>query len=466
MTIVRLDRVLAARTALMALLLLWPLLVFGQPAYFADSLSYYKGGRAAVAFVADKIAPVAAPAASNVAPPAGASSVVAEAEQAKGARSILYSVAAYVLRAPGADMALLAVAQALATALTIAVAAGLAGVQRHRAFALIAIVIAGATPAAYFANLIIPDIFAGMLILALAMIATAGERLSRALRVVLVLIASFAVTSHASHIPLAGGLSVLGLAWLVFGGGAQRRLIPWLLAPLVLGVVATVATGFVGFGTVSLAAKRFPLALARSVEDGPARWYLEKNCATKHYAVCEVFGDKIPETVPTFLWAPDGLDGRATLDQMNRIREEEQEILVEAAKAYPGEQSSATLHNIALQTVYFGLNEARFDERIELDDTGAPYLVPTGADHEGLATIVEWLSILSAFGGILWLGWRFRRLAREEQAMVVLVLCGLLGNAVICAVFSGVAERYQARVIWLVPLLALSFALRPRQARS
>lgn len=50
------------------------------------------------------------------------------------------------------------------------------------------------------------------------------------------------------------------------------RTTAWLAAPIVLGMLATVATGLVGFGTASVAPKRFPLTLARSIEDGPARW--------------------------------------------------------------------------------------------------------------------------------------------------------------------------------------------------
>jgi len=33
---------------------------------------------------------------------------------------------------------------------------------------------------------------------------------------------------------------------------------------------------------------------------------------------------------------------------------------------------------------------------------------------------------------------------------------GLLVNAAVCAIFSGVAPRYQARLIWLVPFAAIA----------
>ena len=45
----------------------------------------------------------------------------------------------------------------------------------------------------------------------------------------------------------------------------------------------------------------------RSSVGGPARWFLEKNCGTVHYTVCEVLGNEIPGTVYDLLWGARGL---------------------------------------------------------------------------------------------------------------------------------------------------------------
>ena len=58
---VRLDRDLAWRTLLFAALLLWPLILFGRPAYIADSAAYVKGGKASVEFVIGKADLMAGP---------------------------------------------------------------------------------------------------------------------------------------------------------------------------------------------------------------------------------------------------------------------------------------------------------------------------------------------------------------------------------------------------------------------
>ena len=105
-----------------------------------------------------------------------------------------------------------------------------------------------------------------------------------------------------------------------------------------LAVAAVVGTSYAAFGQASLAPKRYPIQLARSVEDGPGAWYLRDHCATERYAICEVFGPNPPRDVGEFLWSRNGVRYRATAEQMERIRAEESIIVRRAAMAYPGFQ--------------------------------------------------------------------------------------------------------------------------------
>ena len=54
-----------------------------------------------------------------------------------------------------------------------------------------------------------------------------------------------------------------------------------------------------------------------------------------------------------------------------------------------------------------------------------------------------------------------RRRDRRYCAAVLLVLLALLGNAAICGATSTPHHRYQARIAWLLPLIAgLGLAMR------
>jgi len=114
MNVVRLDRHVAWRVAVLTLLVAWPLILFGRPSYFSDSLSYYKGGKAAVELETGKIAPLFRPAPSQPATAtiADIKPLGAPAEEARGARSIPYSVAAYLLSWPDGKMIALVLIQA------------------------------------------------------------------------------------------------------------------------------------------------------------------------------------------------------------------------------------------------------------------------------------------------------------------------------------------------------------------
>src|ERR1700676_4340723 len=108
MTVVRLDRNSGWRVGLLTLLLAWPLILFGRPSYF-DSLSYYRGGRVAVAFAISKIAQSRTATSQQASPPA-IGDAPPNAGDTNGARSIPYSVIAYLLSAPEGKMIVLVLA--------------------------------------------------------------------------------------------------------------------------------------------------------------------------------------------------------------------------------------------------------------------------------------------------------------------------------------------------------------------
>jgi hypothetical protein len=468
------GRPLLLATLIGALLFLWPLLAYGRPGDFQDSASYYKGGRAAVSFVLDKIhgsqsAPVGTRTSNAAAaPPATAAQPPPQRpEQVRGARSVAYSIAAYVLGAPHAQMWLLIIAQALAAAFLCSVGLLLFGANVRRASWKLA-VLAIATPVAFVSCVIVPDIFAGLVICVIMLFATAYGWLSRGVRIACVLIAAGGVSFHASHKPLALGLTVISAAWM-FLNTRRKAPMPWeqwafLCAPLLLGVAVSVALNFAAFGGASLTGKRYPLTLARSVAEGPGKWYLEKNCAHLKYAICEIYPHGVPGTIDSFLWGANGVKERATPEQMDRIRAEEADVVLAATRAYPFEELKRLGGNFARQLVLFQPGVG-LDARIVLDHAQNPVLVPAQYDR----TWVDLVGTLSIVGLIGALGFLFvrSRAIRILRPMVGLVLCGILMNDAICVYFSGVTDRYEARVIWLIPLLALAvFALRGKRGAA
>ena len=457
----RLDRRFLLFTLLATLLLSWPLLVFGRPAYIQDSAAYYKGGRAAVSFALGKLdRSEAATKDAQPAQDAGLPTQPAEetAKDVSGVRSITYSVAAYLLSAPGVTLVLLTIGQALATgALMVAALGAFGGLPAGRTTAAL-IVLAGTTTAAPVAFFAIPDIFAGLLIGSMVLLTTVASRLSPGVRLLCAGIATFAVTAHASHIPLAGGLTILGLGWIAVSRHYKRPLPQWtwawVVAPLVIGGLTILALNRVAFGETSLAAKRYPFVLARSINNGPGRWYLEEHCPELHYTICTLYPDGLPKGgALEFLWGKNGVVERATPAQMDRIRAEEADIVLAAAGEYAGYEARKLTFNIARQLVRF--RPYPFLSRLSLDHTGTPQLAPAPQGNERPLFIIGVLTAISAAIGTLCLGWIFLR-KRPLRPVIALMFLGIIGNAATCVLLAAVAHRYQARVIWLVPLFALA----------
>jgi hypothetical protein len=454
------GRPLLLATLIGALLFLWPLLAYGRPADFQDSASYYKGGRAAVSFVLEKIhGGHPTPAGTNANAPAAPTAATLpqhQPEQVRGARSVAYSIVAYVLGAPHAQMWLLIIAQAFAAAFVCSVVLVLFGANiRGASWKLAALAIA--TPAAFVACVIVPDIFAGLVICVIMLFATAYGSLSRGVRIACLLIGAAGIAFHASHKPLALGLTVIAALWMFLNARGKapipRQQWAFLCAPLLLGVAVSVVLNIAAFGGASLTGKRYPLTLARSVAEGPGKWYLEKNCGHLKYAICEVYPNGVPGTIDSFLWGANGVKERATPEQMDRIRAEEAEVVLAATRAYPFEELERLGRNFSRQLVLFRPGVG-LDARIVLDQNENPVLVPTHYDRSWV-NLVGTLSIVGLIGalGLLFVRSRTIRILRP---MMDLVLCGILLNDAICVYFSGVTDRYEARVIWLIPLLALA----------
>ena len=174
-----------------------------------------------------------------------------------------------------------------------------------------------------------PDILAGITMAGALALTVFFDRIGIVMRVTLVALIAFCITTHGSNLPIA--FSVL-----VAGASREFRLAASIVmvhfrppgrsgssARVVLAVAALLGTSYVAFGEASLAPKRYPIQLARSVADGPGAWYLRDHCATERYAICEVFGPNPPRDVGEFLWSRNGVRYRATPEQMERIRAEE-----------------------------------------------------------------------------------------------------------------------------------------------
>src|SRR5260370_21657212 len=73
--------------------------------------------------------------------------------------------------------------------------------------------------------------------------------------------------------------------------------------------------------------------------------------------------------------------------------------------------------------------------------------------EEFFTSVQGWTVMASLVGMSLWIVF-VRQLSRRVIGLTAIIVFVVIANAAVTGILSNVEDRYQARVIWLVPLLA------------
>ncbi len=322
----------------------------------------------------------------------------------------------------------------------------------------------------WFVSIIMPDILGPLLYLCIYLLVFARQSLSRGERLTLIPIAWWAAASHVTHLMLAGGFCLLFLALSAF----RRSMRQWLagiaeVAMIVLiAAAAHLALHAFLYGKPSLNGKRAPFLMARVIADGPGRFYLQQHCDDMKLMICRYLPD-IPNDVNEFLWNLDGIWQRASPATRERLREEEGPFVLATLKAYPREQLFVSATNFRNQLMTFGLWDYGPNQWVSdvfekvLPGARANYLKTRQAQRalpdEFSSSAQEWavMAALVLIGALMPFIWRRGRPRVFGLAAVIVFV--IIANASVTGVLANVEDRYQSRVIWLVPLLAAVFVL-------
>lgn len=465
---------LAAAYLLASLSLLWPAFVLGHPIVSPDTPAYFKAGDLAVRLIWESLSGaidwviggpgehteyIFGAGGTNVSEGTEASLVP---EDAVGVRSAYYGLIVRIL----GDASLWPIAAGQAAFALYAIHRFISTFAPFgsRSAILIVFMLAVVSSLPWFVSYVMPDVLSGISILLISTLLFQRNRLGPRVILIDCALILFCLVSHFSNLLLAMALSIVAFgAAAVFRNASWARLLPirtvFLAVILGVAVVANAAVNYVAFGTVALTARNPPFLLARSIVDGPGRPYLEEICHKPHitYFICRHLGE-LPRDVNVFLWDPHSVYMAARPDQRARLRAEEREIVLNAAIAYPWLQLRSSLGNAWHNLATFHVRDTRADLVWHNDEQGyrvfegdAPTTISVAL---AISSNVIYSSTLISLVLIAVLAFRFGSCAVPPVALFVLL--ALLGNAAVTGVFSSDAPRYQARVIWLVPLIAIA----------
>ncbi len=332
--------------------------------------------------------------------------------------------------------------------------------------------LAAATGLPWLSAQIMPDLFTGLVVLALWLLGFGRDRVSRPERVYLTALAGGAIAVHLAHLPLALALAALGAILARDLAVAGRMGVPCLLAALAL-----LGANAIGHGRASLSPFGSVFLGARLLEDGPALRTLDADCAAARWRICALRGE-LPMAANDFLWLPDG-PLRGTLGGGKAWAAEAAAIVRSTLIREPVAVAGAAIRNAARQFAQLGTGDGLQAWR---GDPGPEPVVAAWfpaeleafrASRQQRGWLEQDVAALRPFHlALAWLGllplpvvaWRQRRDA-TAAALCVMVLAGAAANATVTGGLSGVNERYQARLAWLfvfAPAAALYGARVPR----
>lgn len=471
-----------------ALLILLVVVINGHPTVFTDTDDYYALGKELATAVG--LGPPPIELSDFDIKQAAIDAHMGHTQMAS--RSAIYSVFLYAIESAG-TLWLVTLVQALAVSWLVMITWRVArpAVCYRAAIAAIG-VLAIVSPLPFFVSFAMPDIFASLALLAATLLLIYPDQMSRRERWAVGATLIFALAVHTSHILFMVPLVVVGglaLVWL----RVDRRSAAWRLGGVGLAVIVALAANSAYGIAVRLQTgdqlRNQPFLTARLLADGPGRAYLRHACAPDNPYVLCAFKNKPLDDSEDILWSDlpgTGVFMLSTYATRVRIEEQEARFIVGTLMYAPGAQLIASLRNWGRQLILVQVDDPIRDPAYYLTDpywkaTSLPRLitrvescgkrgdscssrltVPVSRRWHGGALVIATVIVL--IGGARL--WRRKGLNEPDDrrllALIAVIAAGILLNAAVCGILSGPFARYQSRIVWLVPMLAMLVVVRGR----
>lgn len=489
------------QVALGALLFCSPALLVGRPFVFYDSEQYFLYGETIAKFLQQALSGASPPPPSPapaVAPPGAAAPGdpwIYTALTVMGARSPFYGLPAFVIGQAGSLWSVVA-AQALLFAAILRRFAALAGLRRPGlAYLSICAGLAALSSAGFYASLLMPDIFASISLICAILLLFYADRLRRWEGLAWWGLMVAGLLMHTTHVLVVLTAVIAAVPALLRLGLARGALVRRTAA--VLGAVAAAAMVNGAYQRavqlrMGAAPQNPPFLTARLLADGPGRRYLAAACPEAGYALCAHRAKALDDS-QMILWEDDRLQGvflLASVAERRRLIAEQPRFVLGTIAYDPLGVASAAVANSLKQLVMFGVsNEFQGPLRdLSLQHywsrTPLARQIPNlekcrvdfrRCDHPGIWEALDWLHRLTVVAALLVLATLIAGFLRRPPsceatrrmiAVAAVVVTTLAANALICGALSIPADRYQARLVWMAPLLAGLMIWRRREASA
>lgn len=471
---------------IMPLILSWPAWVNGQPFFFPDTTAYIKGAASATELLLKTetanlwlgerkdLAMASANASQKEGTLTESPEIKYSSSPDKGGvlagRSIYYGLFVFFIISVF-GLKFVPVIQALIGIATITTFLRSKFYISYQKISLALLFLAVASPLPFFNSILMPDIFAALGIssaIALILMPTAPTSFKCLWSVVLLSASLF----HSANIPIIfASVFFLVMSIVVFRKHIpfQPKLVGVTLLMMFLGIVGEILFGFAVKHYTHASPIRPPFITARLVADGPGNEFIAKNCVESTLEVCRYQRDFTKATSDDFLWSLDPSIGVFTLASRNsreKLGSQDFTFAKAVIEKYPLHVLIEISKNIMRQTMYIGLEEFSYSQgtvdglskklpSAELERMKRT-LAAQGKFNTHYSTMIFKIIIgLSLIVCVFAAAFSLKKEKYLEFLLVIIFYASIFINAAVCGGMSTPHDRYQARVIWLIELLAL-----------
>ena len=336
-------------------------------------------------------------------------------------------------------------------------------------FLLICIVLSIVSAAPWVTSLLMPDIYAPITVLCIYILAVRPD-LGAVQRLWVLLIGTFAIASHLSHLVIAAGVLLVVALF-----GVKRLKIAVL--PLFLALVVLVTTNLFGFQKFAVSPFGSVFLLARLAADGHIKPVLDQTCAKQNIYMCD-WKDRLAVDSDELMWDgqgpvwshPGGPIGLAP----------EASVLVAAAvKANPLGVLQSLVKNTWTELWMVGLGDTLHPDHLDLsvgerlrmyfpEAELTRYQQSRQVRHvlapsASVFNVLGWISTLIGLIACLYFAWRaLVGRQRADMMLITMIFVGLFANAFATGALSKPHYRYQTRIAWLLVYVPLILTFRTR----
>ncbi len=457
---------------------IWPAIYNGQPFINPDTLQYIRYADAGVAKILGhsaewvQLAPRYHAEAAHE--PTAGSNAEADRQSPIAGRSIYYGALLrlgdmFGLMWP--SIMLQTAALLLAIALTLHQAIGF----KRSTFAAVVGLLAFTTPMAFYASKLMPDIFAGITVLGVANLIVFGERMNRLSFLAWIALLGAALAFHSSHVLVALCLLIAyAVVRLLFHGTASWKGLAGITFCLLLAFAADAAFTMATTKLFGVPPIEPPFLTARVVVDGPGTDYLKARCPEAGFTLCRFVDHLPPADTDTFLWSRQPGDGGVFAPSgpatRRSLSDEQFRFALAVFRFDPIGETTAGLKDTLLQVSEVSLLKYNYDTTMRnafhaqmppryvaaeettkaWNDTLPVLAISVIVITVTLASLIYLLCAMTSFDAR-------SAVERDLRRLSIIVIIGILANDFVCGALSEPDERYQARLIWVIPLVAALF---------